>query len=130
MDINRQTLLKQLDFVFVEYLKKRDGYACVITGAKRNLAVHRMVNSDQLCIRYDPNNAFLVLRKLSDGFNSNPAPILRYYLSRYSLDYMDEVAGRKDKDVTDDVLCELIHKFVALTDPIRDRRRWDERTVG
>ena len=122
-----EKLLRQhLDNVFETYIKKRDKYACVVTGVKRNLVLRRMVDSDIFSVRYDPDNAFMVSKALSDSFDKNPEPILSWYLGHHTVEDLYALSHARRRKVTSTDIINKVNSIVGLTDPIRNRGRWDD----
>lgn len=123
---SKKLLLQHLDNVFSLYIKKRDNYACVISGDKRNIELYHFINSDNFYIKYNTCNSFMLSKKLSAEFIKNPVPVLQYVCRLYGMDYFVTLSKTRNRIPTDCQIITRINEIVKLTDPIRDRRRWDD----
>jgi hypothetical protein len=124
--MNRQQLLQHLDNVFTLYIKKRDRYACVISGEKRMVGVFYFIKSNNFFIKYDTGNAFMLADRFSSGFENNPVIIMSYIEKTMGLSYFIKLCKISNKQPTEEQIINKINEIVRLTDPIRDRRRWDD----
>ena len=124
--LDRAQLFRQLDYVYELYIKKRDGYACVLTGSKRNISLFRLIDTDNFVIRYDVNNGCLLKNKEIVKYRENSVPILSYYMDKLGWDYITTLGATRYRPVSNRMLLNKIQEIVALTDPIRDRERWDD----
>jgi len=124
--LDRAQLFRQLDYVYELYIKKRDGYACVLTGSKRNVSLFRLINTDNFVAKYDVNNGCIMLNRELERYEFNPTYIWSYFMDKLGWDYIANLGATRHRQVSNKMLLDKIQEIVDLTDPIRDRERWDD----
>ncbi len=113
----RKTLIRYLDYAFGRYIKKRDKYTCVITGAKRLLTVSHLFGREACPnLRWDERNAFTMSEEQHRLYHEgDPFPFIDWYVATYGeaqLAELKALAHKRPKDYSIMELIDLVNKYV------------------
>jgi hypothetical protein len=85
LESQRKDIEENLDKVFVEYIKRKYGYACVLTVEKRNTIVGCLLDVKAFPnLRWLADNYFVIARREYDVYNNeDPFKIIDWYVDTY-----------------------------------------------
>ena len=123
----RTMLMNNLDTVFAEYIRKRDGYACVLTGEQRNLSIHHVLGQAEYPnTRWDEHNAFVLANRLHRQYHeANPFLFMDWYVEKFGLIEFVELRKRAEGRIhiySVQELIEITNQYVKKTQTLPKAR--------
>lgn len=120
LESQRKDIEENLDKVFSEYIKKKFGYQCVLTGEKRNATIFHVLGRARFPnIKYDEDNVFLVARREHEMYHeADPMRFIRWYLDTFGeerLRALRERAYAKTHTYSVQELMSLTNQYINKT---------------
>ena len=127
----RKGLVKKLDTVFSEYIRKRDGQ-CVQCGSIENLTCGHLITRSKYAVRWDERNAFGQCAGHNYSHEFNPHPFTVYFLNRFGAQAYKSLVRQSNspRKLTDKELQQMIAEFenkLSESNNLADGKR---KTIG
>ena len=120
LESQRKDIEENLDKVFAEYIKKKFGYACMLTGEKRNAVVGCLLDVKAFPnLRWLVDNHFVIARREYDVYkNRDPFKVIDWAISTHGQDRINELrekAYAKTHVYSVQELMNITNQFIAKT---------------
>jgi len=122
----RTILTNNLNRVFGEYLKKRDKYACQLSGAMRNVDVYPYF-IDVPCLKYNEDNYHMMLKRVGDAHVEHKSmQYNKYMVEKYGWDKLNAMCGGVNKVLKISEILKLTEIYTSKIKALGDVTRWEK----
>jgi hypothetical protein len=113
MKTERKKLIKKLDKVFGDYIKKRDNYTCVLCGSKERVQCGHLLTRAAYSTRWDEEGCFAQCFKCNYTHEFRPYPFYQWFIKKFGQEKLDDLYFRHKQVVKfkNFQLEELIEKY-------------------
>ena len=115
-----ELLKQQLDIVFANYIRKRDKYTCVISGAQREITIsHLFGKAEYPNVRWNEYNVHCMSKELHKKYHeADPFVYIDWFIDQYgdeALRALQTQAYKRTHVYTVGELIELTRQYVQKT---------------
>jgi len=93
LESQREGIVQNLDKVFTEYIRRKFGYACILTGEKRNTVVGCLLDTGTFFnVRWLPDNYFVIARREYAIYQKgDPFKVISWYMNNYGPSVVEQL---------------------------------------